>query len=41
MGKDFVDIHETPPLSKWIPLSLQHLFAIIWCNGSRTAHHGS
>ncbi|RKD22985.1 uracil permease [Ammoniphilus oxalaticus] len=26
--KDFIDTHETPPLQKWVPLSLQHLFAM-------------
>ena len=28
MVKDFIDVHETPPLQKWVPLSLQHLFAM-------------
>jgi uracil permease len=28
MAKDFIDVHETPALQKWIPLSLQHLFAM-------------
>lgn len=26
--RDFIDVHETPPLHKWVPLSLQHLFAM-------------
>jgi uracil permease len=26
--KNFIDVHETPPIHKWIPLSLQHLFAM-------------
>ncbi|MEW9671806.1 solute carrier family 23 protein [Ammoniphilus sp. 3BR4] len=28
MAKDFIDVHETPPIQKLIPLSLQHLFAM-------------
>ncbi|HJV46275.1 MAG TPA: solute carrier family 23 protein [Bacillota bacterium] len=28
MAKDFIDVHETPPIHRWIPLSLQHLFAM-------------
>jgi uracil permease len=28
MAKDFIDVHETPPIQKMIPLSLQHLFAM-------------
>jgi uracil permease len=28
MAKDFIDVHETPPIQKLVPLSLQHLFAM-------------
>ncbi|RXT08736.1 uracil-xanthine permease family protein [Ammoniphilus sp. CFH 90114] len=28
MAKNFIDVHETPPIQKLVPLSLQHLFAM-------------
>lgn len=28
MTKDFINVHETPPIQKLVPLSLQHLFAM-------------